>query len=179
MAVGSEDAFSKLFQKYWEKLYLSASKKLGDADQAREVVHDIFLDLWKRRQELEINHMPAYLGKALHYRIINKLLSKKDSFFFEILENSGTSFYEADHAILEKDLTALVTSWVEALPERRRRIFVRYYLEHLTVQEIADEMQISPKTVHNQLSISVQYLRARFGHLLTIFILLQEIARQK
>jgi len=176
---GSEEAFGKLFQKYWEKLYQTACRKLADKEAAQEVVHDIFLDLWKRRQQLAIANVPAYLGKALHYRIINKLVSKKDTFFFEILESSGKSLYEADQALLEKDLTALVASWVEALPERRRQIFIRYYLQHLTAREIGEELQISTKTVQNQLSISVQYLRARFGHLLTVFVLLEEISRHK
>ena len=179
MAIGSEDAFGKLFQKYWEKLYLSACRKLADEELAKEVVHDVFLDLWRRRQELQITNVPAYLGKALHYRVINKLISKKDTFFFDILENPGRSLYEADQPLLEKDLTALIGAWIEALPERRREIFVRYYFQHLTTEEIAGELNISRKTVQNQLSITVQYLRANYGHLLSVLILLQTISPKK
>lgn len=179
MAEGSRDAFGKLFQKYWEKLYVSASRKLSDAELAKEVVHDIFLDLWRRRETIQITHLPAYLQKALHYRVINHLLARKDTFFFDVLENPGTSLYEADQQLLEKDLTALISSWVEALPEKRREIFVRHYFQHLTTKEIAEEMNISQKTVQNQLSLSLQFLRTNYGHLLPLLFLFQEISQKK
>lgn len=179
MAAGGENAFTQLYQRHWQKLYLTACKKIQDKDAAREIIHDIFLDLWRRRQELAVANLPAYLHKALHYRIINRIVSKKDLFFFEILESSGKSLYEADQALLAKDFTALIATWVEALPERRRQIFVRYYFQHLTTKEIAESLQISTKTVQNQLNISVQFLRARFGHLLSLLIMLEEISRQK
>lgn len=179
MAIGSEDAFGKLFQKYWEKLYISASRKLADEELAKEVVHDVFLDLWRRREELQITNVPAYLGKALHYRVINKLIAKKDTFFFDILENPGPSLYEADQPLLEKDLTALISDWIKVLPERRREIFIRYYFQHLTTREIALELNISQKTVQNQLSIIIQYLRANYGHLLPMLFLLQAISQKK
>lgn len=171
---GSEIAFQQLFQRHWEKLFVSASKKLGDQELAQELVHDLFLDLWRRREELAIANLPAYLGKALQYRIINKLISKKDKFFFELLENTEESLYKADQALLEKDLTALIISWAEILPERRRQIFIQYYLHHLTTLEIADNLKISQKTVQNQLSISIQDLKAHFGHLLILLVLLDE-----
>jgi RNA polymerase sigma factor (sigma-70 family) len=139
----------------------------------------VFLDLWKRRQELQITNVPAYLGKALHYRVINKLIAKKDTFFFDILENPGPSLYEADQPLLEKDLAALISAWIEALPERRREIFVRHYFQHLSTQEIAQELNISRKTVQNQLSITLQYLRDNYGHLLSVLLLIHIISPKK
>jgi RNA polymerase sigma factor (sigma-70 family) len=179
MAIGSEQAFSTLYKRYWEKAYLTAGKKLNDKELAKEIVHDIFLDLWKRRQELVITHFPAYLNKAVNYRIINALVQKRDTFFFDLLENPQASFYEADLGIREKELIDLVSSWIEVLPEKRREIFVKHYFHHLTTEEIADSLQISRKTVQNQLSLSIQYLRAHYGHLLSVAILLERISSKK
>jgi RNA polymerase sigma factor (sigma-70 family) len=179
MAIGSELAFSSLYKRYWEKAYVTAARKLDDKELAKEIVHDIFLDLWKRRQELVITHFSAYLNKAVNYRIINVLIQRKDTFFFDILENPQQSFYEADLAIREKELIDLVSSWIEALPEKRREIFVKHYFQHLTTEEIASSMQISRKTVQNQLSLSIQYLRAHYGHLLSLVILLETISPKK
>jgi RNA polymerase sigma-70 factor (family 1) len=176
---GSEDAFGKLFQRYWERLYTTASRKLADPELAKEIVHDVFLDIWRRRETLAISNVPAYLGKALHYRIINEIVKKKDTFFFDVLENPGASLYAADQALLEKDFTALLSSWLEALPERRREIFVRYYFQHLSAREIAEQLNLSTKTVQNQLSLAVQFLRGRFGHLLPLLLLVQEITFKK
>ena len=179
MAIGSELAFSSLYKRYWEKAYVTAARKLDDKELAKEIVHDIFLDLWKRRQELVITHFSAYLNKAVNYRIINALIQRKDNFFFDLLDNPQQSFYEADLAIREKELIDLVSSWIEVLPEKRREIFVKYYFQHLTTEEIASSMQISRKTVQNQLSLSIQYLRAHYGHLLSLVILLESITPKK
>ena len=179
MAIGSELAFSSLYKRYWEKAYTTAARKLDDKELAKEIVHDIFLDLWKRRQELVITHFSAYLNKAVNYRIINALIQRKDNFFFDLLDNPQQSFYEADLAIREKELIELVSSWIEVLPEKRREIFVKYYFQHLTTEEIASSMQISRKTVQNQLSLSIQYLRAHYGHLLSLVILLESVTPKK
>lgn len=179
MAIGSELAFSSLYKRYWEKAYVTAARKLDDKELAKEIVHDIFLDLWKRRQELVVTHFSAYLNKAVNYRIINALIQRKDNFFFDLLDNPQQSFYEADLAIREKELIDLVSSWIEVLPEKRREIFVKYYFQHLTTEEIASSMQISRKTVQNQLSLSIQYLRAHYGHLLSLVILLETISPKK
>jgi RNA polymerase sigma-70 factor (ECF subfamily) len=179
MAIGSELAFSSLYKRYWDKAYVTAARKLDDKELAKEIVHDIFLDLWKRRQELVITHFSAYLNKAVNYRIINALIQRKDNFFFDLLDNPQQSFYEADLAIREKELIDLVSSWIEVLPEKRREIFVKYYFQHLTTEEIASSMQISRKTVQNQLSLSIQYLRAHYGHLLSLVILLESISPKK
>jgi RNA polymerase sigma factor (sigma-70 family) len=179
MVIGSEQAFGTLYKRYWEGAYTTACKKLNDKELAKEIVHDIFLDLWKRRQDLAIAHFPAYINKAVNYRVINVFVQKRDNFFFELLENPQQSFYEADLAIREKELIELVSSWIEALPEKRREIFVKHYFQHLTTEEIADSMQISRKTVQNQLSLSIQYLRAHYGHLLSLLILLEKMAPKK
>ena len=179
MVIGSEQAFGTLYKRYWEGAYTTACKKLNDKELAKEIVHDIFLDLWKRRQDLAIAHFPAYINKAVNYRVINVFVQKRDNFFFELLENPQQSFYEADLAIREKELIELVSSWIEALPEKRREIFVKHYFQHLTTEEIADSMQISRKTVQNQLSLSIQYLRAHYGHLLSLLILLEKMSPKK
>lgn len=157
---------------------MTASRKLADAEQASEVIHDVFLEIWRRRETLSIDNVPAYLGKSLHNRILNGLARKKDTFLFDVLENSGASLYAADQDVLEKDLIALLSTWIEALPEKRRKIFVQYYFQHLTTEEIASRLDISPKTVRNQLSISVQFLRTRFGHLLPALLLLEAFNRR-
>src|SRR6201991_3757046 len=77
MVTGSEQAFSTLYKKYWEQAYSTACRKVDDGELAKEIVHDIFLDLWKRRLERSIAHFPAYLNKAVNYRVINALIQKK------------------------------------------------------------------------------------------------------
>ncbi|UYQ94185.1 sigma-70 family RNA polymerase sigma factor [Chitinophaga horti] len=179
IAAGSEEALGQLFERYWEQLYLSAYRKLADDQLAREVVNDVFMDIWRLRGQRDISNVPAYLGKAVYNRVINKLVGKKDVYFFDILENHGASLYEADQNLLQKDLIAMIGAWITTLPERRREIFIRHYFEHLTTAEIAEKMGISQKTVQNQLSAAVQYLRTHYGHLLPALMLMQSFFPRK
>lgn len=178
VAEGSEQALSILFERYWERLYLGAYRKLADDQGAREIVNDVFLELWRLRGQREISNVGAYLGKAVNNRVINKLVGKKDAYFFDILETHGTSLYHADQAILQKDLLELIKSWIETLPARRQEIFVRYYYDHLSTAEIAEQLGISEKTVQNQLSLAVQFLRANYRHLLPAFLLMEAILQK-
>jgi RNA polymerase sigma-70 factor (ECF subfamily) len=170
MKENNEVAFTELYNRYWERLYISACKKVRDKEQAKEIVHDVFLDIWKRREKISVNHLPAYLETAVRYRV-------KAPAFFDLIESLTNdemthSPYEADFSLLAKDMEELIEAWIEVLPESRRQIFVRHYFQQLSAQEIAQEMNLSPKTVQNQLSLSLQYLRSRFGHLLSVLLLL-------
>jgi RNA polymerase sigma-70 factor (ECF subfamily) len=109
--------------------------------------------------------------------VINFVNREKAPAFFDLIDSLTNdemthSPYEADFSLLAKDMEELIEAWIEVLPESRRQIFVRHYFQQLSAQEIAQEMNLSPKTVQNQLSLSLQYLRSRFGHLLSVLLLL-------
>src|SRR5690606_32626738 len=102
---GKEAAFTEIFDRYQALLFTHAYHKLRDEAEARDVVQDVFVWLWEKRHELEINgNLPGYLYKAVRNRIFNLIKHKKviehyaDSFFEASIENYNT----ADHLIREK-----------------------------------------------------------------------------
>ncbi|MNL67353.1 RNA polymerase sigma factor [compost metagenome] len=78
----------------------------------------------------------------------------------------------ADSNFLRDELLTSIHQWLETQPEKRREIFRLRFLEGLSTVEIAEQLDISRKTVQNQLNTSQQSLRESIGRLLTIFILL-------
>lgn len=168
IAESNETAFRAIYDKYWETLYRSAFTVIKDQGNAKEVVHDVLLDLWRRRSEVSINNLEAYLKRAVRFRVINFVTRKSSPAFFEVFDNFTASPYMADNKILEEDLMALVISWINILPEKRKQIFVKYFFHQLSTLEISQELGISQKTVQNQIGTSLQMLREKYGDLLLL-----------
>lgn len=167
-----EGAFTEIYNRYWEKLYKSAYNKLNNGEDAKEIVHDVLLDIWKRRAELSIEHLPAYLEKAVRFRVINHINRKKSTALIDSFESVLQSPFKADSEVNMNEFIKLLEAWIAVLPGKQREIFVKYYFDNLSTQEIAVEMNLSRKTVQNNLSITTQYLKARFKHLSILLLLL-------
>ena len=66
---GSETAFDKIYERYWKKLFNEANKRLNDLELSEEIVQDIFIDLWVKREKKEIDNLYAYLTTAVRYQL--------------------------------------------------------------------------------------------------------------
>ena len=172
-----EGAFTEIYHRYWEKLYKSAYIKLNDSEDAREIVHDVLLDIWKRRADLSIAFLPAYLEKAVRFRVINHINRKKSTALLDSFETVLQSPFKADSQVNMNEFISLLEAWIAVLPEKQRRIFVKYYFDNLSTHEIAIDMNLSRKTVQNNLSMTVQYLKTKLKHLPVLLIMLSHTPR--
>ena len=68
---GSTGAFDALYEKYWKGIYTAAFKRLQDPDQAKDITQDVFLQLWLKREENNIDNLPAYLFTATKNKVYN------------------------------------------------------------------------------------------------------------
>ncbi len=166
-----EKAFTEIYNRYWEQLYRSAYRKLNDKSPAKEIVHDVLIDIWKRRETLDVEHLPAYLEKAIRFRVINYLNRNKASHFLDVFQMVLYSPFEADSQVNMQEFLKLLDAWIATLPEKRRQIFIKHYFEHLSAREIALELNLSTKTVQNNLSITTQQLKAWLSQLMVLMIL--------
>lgn len=172
-----EGAFTEIYNRYWEKLYKSAYNKLNDSEDAKEIVNDVLLDIWKRRTDLSIAFLAAYLEKAIRFRVINHINRKKSTALLDSFEAVLQSPFKADNQVNMNEFINLLEAWIAVLPQQQRRIFVKYYFDNLSAQEIAVEMNLSRKTVQNNLSIAVQYLKTKLKHLPILLIMLSHTPR--
>ncbi|HEY0769947.1 MAG TPA: sigma-70 family RNA polymerase sigma factor [Sphingobacteriaceae bacterium] len=167
-------AFTQIYRKYWEALYNSAYKRLKDPELCKDIVQNVFTDLWNRRGVSNIENLPAYLHTAVRFQVYKQSvkLQPNGSEFLKVFEEMVASPFSSDGLLLEKELVRLVELWIKALPQKRRKIFVMHHYDELSTREISNQLGISQKTVQNQLNTASTYIRARFAHFLSISLLL-------
>lgn len=167
---GSELAFDALYEKYWQGLYAAAFKRLDNPDQAKDITQDVFLQLWLKRNEAHIDNLRAYLFTAVKNKVFNWL--EKESKYTpvpELLLLLETSHDAADARLLKDEFIKTYEALINTLTLSQQQIFRLRYQEELSTSEIAAQLNISRKTVQNQLGKAVAQLRAS---LVTIVMLL-------
>jgi RNA polymerase sigma-70 factor (family 1) len=170
---GSEAAFDLIYERYWKKLYNEAFKRINDCSESEEIVQDVFVDLWHKRGSRQIGNLRGYLLGAVRYQVFAVYHKRKNlPAFEEPLDYMAFSADNADSNFLRDELLASIHQWLETQPEKRREIFRLRFLEGLSTLEIAEQLDVSRKTVQNQLNTSQQSLRESIGRLLAVVILL-------
>lgn len=160
MKAGDGGAFDKLYEKYWRKIYASAYKRLQNMEQAKDITQDIFLQLWLKREITAIENLPAYLYTAVRNKVFN-LLEKENRYVPvpELLLNLETAHEQADAIILKKEFAAACNALIATLTKAQQKIFRLHYQQYFSTKEIAESLNISRKTVQNQLGKAIIQLR--------------------
>ena len=165
MVGGDQCAFSAIYRKYFQLLYNSAFKRLNSHTHCNDVLQNVFVDLWARKNDLEINNLTAFLLGAVRYQVYKVVYKEqRETTFFDSFDSLLTAPV-SDENILDKELKTLFNAWVMALPEKRRQIFRLRYETCLSTNEIAEKLSISQKTVQNQLNRASTELRSRLTEL--------------
>jgi RNA polymerase sigma-70 factor (family 1) len=169
---GNTLAFDALYAKHWEKAYASAYKRLKDEDQAKDVVQEIFINIWTNR-ECQIENLPAYLHVAVRNKVFKIAEKQKITQpFLEFVDQLPSAYMHADADILWKEFKKAYEDLLDTLPPKRQIIFRMRFQEDLTTTEIAEQLGLSRKTVQNQLGKAIEQLRISFMHLFTLLIVL-------
>ena len=161
-------AFDALYDKYWKLVYSAAYKRLKDENYAKDITQDIFLQLWQRRHQLTITHLPAYLYTAVRNNVL-KWMEKTQRItpVPELLEQTANE--GADAALLRKEFMIKYENLINTLTAAQQQIFRMRYQQELSTAEIAEKLNISRKTVQNQLGKSMNNLRELLGSLFFVY----------
>lgn len=169
-----KQAFAEVYERYWELLLGVAYRKLHSREQAEEVVQDLFAALWLRRHTQEIQHLKAYLLRAVKYRVIDVLKARLTQTTY--LEHTRLRLSTEDHSTEETvaadDLSLALLASLMRLPEHTREVFRLSRLEHQSVPEIAVRLNLSRKTVEYHLTRALKALRVSLRDFLTLLLLL-------
>lgn len=166
---GSTQAFSALYNRYWADVLDEAYRRLQDLDQAKDVAQEVFASLWSRGPSLEIANLPAWLYTVVRNQVL-KAMRTRGRFVSigELVAELDRRAEDADAGILKQELVAAFERLVESLPQQQRTIFLLRYQEELSANEIAERLNLAPKTVRNHLGRALLRLKA---HLLLIQLL--------
>lgn len=174
---GSKKEFNLLFEKYWQKGYSAAYKRLKNEEDAKDVVQEIFTKIWLNRQTQAIENFPAYLHVAIRNNVIKFLSKQKPCHpLFDILENIPQEHSEADSKLLWNEFLESYEALLEKMPPKRQEIFRLRYHENQTTRDISMQLGITRKTVQNQLGKAVQSLKVALHIISLIGLILIAIA---
>ena len=175
-------AFNVLFKRYWRKLFMNAYSFLKDKDACEEIIQDIFIYLWNKRKQLQIESFPKYLAASTRFKVFNYLRSAKSSriSYLQDIEDTADSFCnnQGDENIKQTELIQQLHSYLDLLPNRCKEIFIMSRLEHLSNDEIAARLNISKRTVENQVTSALKQLRVSLKDSTLLFLLLAVILRR-
>lgn len=165
---GDRNAFTELYSRYWKKMFTVAAGKTGQPEEAEEIVQDIFISLWHRRDSIHITTtLAAYLAVSVKYRVI-KLLAKRyrqQRFTDHALEAISSEWKSAQDALELEELRSRLELLVAGLPEKCRLVYRMSRDEGLSQKEIAANYGISEKTVEAHIGKALKTLRTGLGQL--------------
>jgi RNA polymerase sigma-70 factor (ECF subfamily) len=155
----NEASFMEIYDRYGEKLFAIAYNYSKHKETAEEVVQDVFLSLWNRRNTLEIKSLSAYLATAAKFAIFARLRKEYRRKWLLTKDWAPEMAESEEAAIHARFLKEYIDQAVGALPEKCRIVY-RYSRENnMTIPEIAQNMHLSPNTVENHLSRALKILR--------------------
>ena len=162
-------SFEALFRKFFPALMTFAKKYIADDDTARELVQNVFINLWEKRDSLDTStSLKSYLFKSVHNRSLNEIRDRKkfsDNEVPEIMSDTDVQSH-MEYMELEEKINEVIGS----LPEKCREVFEMSRFDGLKYNEIAEKLGISVKTVENQMSKALKILREKLAHYLTIVV---------
>lgn len=160
LAQNDKAAFTELYNRYWQKLYAIAYNRLKETQTAEDIVHDVMAGLWSSREKINIELLENYLATATKYAVLGKLRKKeRERQFQNSLHQTPVFELQIEEKLHYKKILEVIKTEVELLPERCRLIFKCSREEGKPVKQIARELNISPKTVENQLTKAIKQLR--------------------
>ncbi len=156
-----QGAYEILFRKYFRELYRFAYNYLRDQVPSEEMAQEVFLYIWEKREQIEIKTtLKTYLYSAIKNKCLNYI--KYEIPRNQELEETHVALMITSQPEREEDSDKLkrhISAAIDQLPTKCKQIFVLSRNAGLTYDEIAEEMEISVKTVENQMSIALKKLR--------------------
>lgn len=174
LAKRDENAFEQVFKTYFKNLHAYACTILKDEISAEEIVQNVFFKLWERNDTISINgSVAAYLYRAVHNESLNYIKHEKvkSSHQMHVAYSMKNQTEPASKKLSAKELQQKINEALKELPEQCRTIFQMSRFEEMKYREIADKLDISVKTVENQMGKALKILRIKLVDFLPLLIL--------
>ena len=145
-------------------------------------MQEAFANLWEKREHIKLDKSPkSYLGSSVKNRCLNYLRDHK-KFDRSILDFEGLDtrheYVEQDH-LVTNELKLRIEEATNSLPTKCREIFLKNRFEHKKYQEIADELNISVKTVEAQMSKALKIMREKLSEFMLVFLIILEFINKQ
>ncbi|EDM36934.1 RNA polymerase ECF-type sigma factor [Pedobacter sp. BAL39] len=156
------DLFQEFYEEHKKSVFAMVNLRISDVEDAKDVVQEIFMELWLKRDSLaEVRDIKPYLYVASRNHVISAFRRKNIQLKNEtlLLEGLNTLDHSAEEGTMAKELYQQINDIVEKLPETTRQCYILSKNEGKRNGEIADLLNISEKTVRNNISEALKRLR--------------------
>jgi len=169
-------AFEMLFNQYYKPLVNYSFTLLKDTGEAEDVVQQVYISMWQKREEIGIHSSPrAFLYKSVYNASLNRIKQNNvRTAFADDVRQTATEAYAAD-TLVAKELKQKIDAAIDQLPEQCGKIFKMSRYENLKYQQIADAMGLSVKTVENQMGKALKILRTELKEYMPLLILFTQL----
>ena len=174
MLRGDDDALRSLLSQYHNYLIVVGLRYLNDKQRVEDVIHDLFADLWNSNKEIKIT---AGVKSFLRGAVVNKCLAiiRKDKKIDLVAEHSfdlSDKTPSPDQLIDSDNLKKTIDTIVDGLPDKCKQVFRLSRYEGKSHKEIAEEMNISKKTIENHMSKALKTLKTELQRKELLFIII-------
>ena len=165
LQLGDSKAYSLLYEQYWERLYIQAIKRVQDEDAAKDLVQNVFINIWQRRETLQLaSELSHFLHAAVKFQVFSYFRSAKVK---DKVMEQAISRFEDNTSINDLEgyfeLEKLIAREVALLPDKMKEAYLLKAAKHSTA-EIAEKLNLKEQTVSNHLSEALRRIRIKLGN---------------
>ena len=153
--------FKDLFDQYYTPLKNFIYYKCGDTDLAEDLVQDVFLKLWEKRETIKEETVKSYLYTIANNLFLNKVRHEKVVLNF-VEKQTDQKNAESPHDTMEgKEFKQELEQTISEMPEKQREVFLMNRIDELTYKEIAERLELSVKAVEKRMHGALNFLRSK------------------
>lgn len=173
--MGDRVAFATIYNRFYSALYIHALYRLKDKTEAEDLVQDLFIHLWNRRDSLIVTNISHYLYASVRNRILDIIAHRAvESKYMSTLPAAiVVENCIADHRLRERQLADIISREIASLPPKMREVFELSRIHNLSHKEIAQKLGISEHSVRSHVKNALRILRGRLGIMAWLFLLIR------
>ncbi|MCS3796457.1 RNA polymerase sigma factor [Niastella sp. OAS944] len=162
VAEGDRNAFTQLYNNYRNKIYSIAFELTESTTVAEEIVQDVFLKIWVKRDSLhEVEHFKAYLFTITRNYVFTALkrIARQESLEVSAIQDAPLYDHDTEDRVLNKEYTRILQAAIDRLPEQQKQVYNLIKKEGLKREEAAAALHLSPETVKTHLAQAMRSIR--------------------
>lgn len=163
---GDTVSFRSIFDRYYVQLSSFATEYVKSYDAGREVAQEVFIKIWSSKESFNIEgSLKSYLYRAVYHQALNYLEKeiRRKNYEQQAANPIEESSEQADDNVLASEVRIAIRQAVRQLPPKRNLVFVLHRQHGLSIKEVAQVLNVSPKTVENQMTEAMKFLREKLN----------------
>lgn len=161
-----EEALTIIYKEYWQIMYMAAYNLVKDRSVCEDIVQEVFISLWQRREKLQIKtSLKSYLYTSTVYKVYDHFSKNKKMLKDELFDNFENKIEASnpETKLMHEELIRHLDAIVDSLPDKCREVYKLSRENMLSNKEIAEQLNISQRTVEGHISKALKILKESLG----------------